>query len=159
VRLRVALIASTAAAAVALAVPGAVAPAEEFTPDCHASTAIGERPHELAFRVACNFEMNSVDVYPSDPAIVRAVRHHPRLTNPDPEDHFRCWRRDNTARCAGKAGSHVQLSGAVRMHGDRCATATRVYVQGGVDCDPPAENCIAIGYFGEERDPKPSGCG
>jgi hypothetical protein len=158
-RTRRVLAAALVAAAVAFAVPGGVAPAKEFTPRCHVATAIGERPHELAFRARCNFEMDSVSVEPADPAIVRAVRHHPHLTNPDPEDHFRCWRKHNSARCAGKAGDGVTMAGALRMHGARCATATRFYVQGGVDCDPPAENCIAIGYFAEERDPKPSGCG
>ena len=158
-RPRAALLISLAVAAAALALPTAGAPAKEFTPDCHVATAIGERPHELAFRVRCNFEMNSVYVEPAAPALVRAVRHHPRLTHPDPEDHFRCWRKHNTARCAGKAGDGVTLAGALRMHGVRCATSTRFYVQGGVDCDPPADACIMIGYFTEARDPRPSGCG
>ncbi|MEA2309097.1 MAG: hypothetical protein QOG41_1870 [Thermoleophilaceae bacterium] len=150
---------SLAVATAALALPAGGAPAKEFTPNCHVATALGQRPHELAFRVRCNFEMETVSVDPEDPALVRAVRKHPRLTHPDPEDHFRCWRRHNTARCAGKAGDGVTLAGALRMHGVRCATSTGFYIQGGVDCDPPAEACIAIGYFVEKRDPRPSGCG
>jgi hypothetical protein len=147
------------ATALAAALPGAAAPAKESGPRCRGSTAIGERPHELAFRVSCNFEMTSVDVYPAKPAIVRAVRHHPRLRHPDPEDHFRCWRHENSARCRGAAGSQVRLTGALRMHGDRCATKTAFIVSGGMDCDDPHYSCPAIGYIGQVRDPSPSGCG
>ena len=128
-------------AASAAALLAGAAPAKDSQPTCHGSTALGNRPHELAFRVSCNFEMESVDVQPADPAIVRAVRRHPRLRNPDPEDHFRCWRHGNAARCAGKAGSHVKLLGALRMHGDRCSTATKIGVSGGMDCEPPGTAC------------------
>ena len=156
---RATILIAAASAGAALALAGPAATAKEFTPDCHGWTAIGERPHELAFRVRCNFEMNTVTVEPDAPAVVRAVRRHPRLRHPDPEDHFRCWRRDGRAQCAGKAGEGVTLLGALRMHGVRCGQGTDFYVQGGVDCDPPASACIAIGYAGTERDPRPSGCG
>lgn len=157
-RPRAAFIVLATAAALA-ALPGAAAPAKEWQPSCHGSTAIGERPHELAFRVSCNFEMTDVDVYPAEPAIVRAVRHNPRLRHPDPEDGFRCWRHENSARCRGKAGSQVRMTGALRMHGDRCATGTDIYVSGGMDCDDPDYSCPAIGYLGHLRDPQPAGCG
>jgi hypothetical protein len=157
-RLRATLVALGATAALAAA-PAATAPAKDWEPECHAATAITERPHGLVFRVSCNFEMTDVDVQPAKPAAVRAVRHNPRIRNPDPEDHFRCWRHDNRARCKGRAGSGARLRGVLRMDGDRCATATDVHVFGGVDCDNPDYACPRVGYAGHMRDPKPSGCG
>jgi hypothetical protein len=126
---------------------------------CHVATALGDRPHELDFRARCSFEMYTVRVSPADPAIVRAVRKDVQLRNPDPEDHFRCRRSDGKAKCSGRAGSGVRISGALRMHGRRCRTATRFDIFGGMDCDTPGVACPSIGYAASLRDPRPSGCG
>src|SRR5439155_10557369 len=119
------------------------------------------RTNEIVFRVHCNFEVESVSAEPSAPATVQAVRHHPRLRGAEFQDHFACHKVDNAASCRGSIGSEVTLVGAFRMHGDRCETATRFGVQGGVDCEdaPPGVACPAIGYFAKLRDPEPSGCG
>jgi hypothetical protein len=113
------------------------------------------------FRVHCNFRVTDLWVEPSAPAVVRAVRHHPRLRGGESQDHFACHKRHNTARCSGSIGSEVTLVGAFRMHGDRCDTGTSFGVQGGADCEDggPGSVCPSIGYFAKLRDPEPSGCG
>jgi hypothetical protein len=150
---------TTTAAALALAAPAA--PGKDWSPNCRASTKLGERPHELVFRVHCNFEVEHVSAEPSAPAVVRAVRSRPRLKHGDSEDRFDCRRVKSSASCDGRMGSDVTLVGAFRMHGDRCDTATLFHVQGGADCEgnPPGTACPAIGYLGHARDPHPSGCG
>ena len=149
------------AAYLALGSGVAEAPAASKGPNCHASTALGKRPHELLFRVHCNFLVTHLEVEPSVPAVVRAVRHHPRLRGGESQDHFTCHRAHNTAQCSGSMGHEVTLVGALRMHGDRCDTATGFGIQGGVDCedDGPGTACPSIGYFAKVRDPEPSGCG
>ena len=136
------------------------APAGPGGPRCRASTALGDDPHELLFRVHCNFHVDMVEATPDKPAVVTRVERHPRLKHGDDEDHFRCLRDGDTARCKGTMGSEVTLVGSLRMHGNRCKTATNIGVGGGPECDSedPHVVCPAIGYAAKLRDPRPSGC-
>ena len=149
------------AVGVSVGLGAATAPASSSGPSCRASTKLGARPHELLFRVHCNFEVTYLEVAPEAPSVVRAVRRHPRLRGGESQDHFACRKADNAADCRGRTGSEVTIKGALRMHGDRCDTATRFGIQGGADCEdaPPGTACPAIGYFAKLRDPEPSGCG
>jgi len=157
---RVACVALLAAAA-SMALGAGSAAAKSSAPGCRASTRLGDRPHELIFRVHCDFEVTELWVEPEDPALVRAVRRHPRLRGGEAQDRFACRDRGNAARCSGSVGREVTIVGALRMHGDRCDTPTRFGIQGGMDCEDggPGTACPAIGYFAKLRDPEPSGCG
>jgi len=154
---RAALASAVVAACVVLGWGAAPAAAQS----CRASTRLGEEPHELLFRVHCDFEVTAVSAEPDAPAVVTRVQRHPRLRHGDDEDHFRCLRDANVARCKGVMGSEVTLVGSLRMRGNRCKTATDFGVQGGPECDSEDPNvaCPAIGYFAKLRDPRPSGCG
>ncbi|MEA2375896.1 MAG: hypothetical protein QOD53_2359 [Thermoleophilaceae bacterium] len=154
--LRFVLAAAALATAIAAAAGAGASAAKEFTPDCRARTALAPRPHVLTFRVRCNFEALRIAIDPSTE--VRKVRHKTSLVHPDPEDGFHCRRDKADASCQGRAGSGTTVVGAMRVRGERCSTDTRFGVQGGVDCDPPAQACIKIGYASGDRDRQPRGC-
>src|SRR5436309_10543090 len=105
------ILAVVLAAAAALLGTGA-AGARSEAPRCHASTALGPNPHQLLFRVHCDFDVDLVEAVPNRPAVVTKVDRHPRLKHGDEEDHFRCVRDGNSARCKGTMGSEVTLVGS-----------------------------------------------
>ena len=148
-------------APVATGIAAGTSSARSPGPSCRGSTKLGERQHELLFRVHCNFEVEDLRVEPESPALVRAVRRHTRLKGGESQDRFVCRKVENAVKCSGSVGHEVTIVGALRMHGDRCDTPTRFGIQGGMDCEDggPGTACPAIGYFAKLRDPEPSGCG
>lgn len=158
---RAAFLAVLAAAFCLVLLPGAAPAKKPWSPKCHASTKLGDRPHQLVFRVHCNFQVDDITVEPEAPAVVRSVRRDPHLRGGEAQDHVVCKREDNAARCTGEAGHEVTVVGALRMRGNRCDTATRFGIMGGADCEDggPGTACPAIGYFANLRDPEPAGCG
>jgi hypothetical protein len=153
-RAAVGLVTAAVAVSAGLAASGG-AGAREFVPDCKATTALAPQPHRLDFRVRCNFEAEWIGIDPTNE--IRKVRRKTTLRHPDPEDRVRCKRDGQDAVCEGRAGDGVTVIGTMRVRGARCTTDTRFGIQGGVDCDN-GDSCIAIGYFANERDRKPSGC-
>jgi hypothetical protein len=116
----------------------------------------------ISFRVTCHGM--AVDALRVDPdREIKTFRRWPRIENRHhPDESMRCRiRRDasgNRLGCGGWVRSGTRVVGRFNVpRAERCDTATRFTMTGGLDCDPDAP-CRKVGVMDVVVDPHPHGC-